>query len=123
MKNMKLQMLGFAILLAGSAAQAFPPRMHSERGTVKAIDPKGQTVTLQVCCATKEFALRQWTRIRIDGQKLPPTDVPIGASVRISYRREMGERALYEVRSTTRVTTCSDCIAQKALAKCTNGSR
>ena len=110
MNNSKLLIMGLAILLAGSTAQAFPPRMHSERGIVKAIDPVTETITLQVRCATEEFAWRDWTRIRIDGQKLPPMDIPIGTPVRVSYRRELGQRALYEVRSTARVTTCSHCI-------------
>lgn len=95
-----------ALLVAGSA-QAFPPRMHSEQGTVKAVNTKAQTITLQICCDEEQFEWRDWTRVRVNGKKVHQI-VP-GTPVRVSYRHEIGKRALYEVRSTKESNHCSGC--------------
>jgi hypothetical protein len=100
-----------ALLIAAVAAQASPPRMHSERGTVKAVDPQTQTITLQVCCDTKEFVWQDWTRIRIDGKKVAPENIAPATPVRVSYRHEAGLQSLYEVRSIEASRACgTDCV-------------
>ena len=93
------------------SAGAFPPRKHSEVGKVTAVDLKAQTITLKVCCDTEEFVWRDWTRIRIDGKKMQPEQIPLGAVVRVSYRHEVGQQALYEVRSNSGAAACSGCVA------------
>ena len=110
MKMLKV-VLGAALTLVAASALAFPPRMHSERGTIKAVDPKTRTITLQVCCDTEHFTLQNWTRVRIDGKKVAPQDIAPGTSVRVSYRHEAGVHSLYEVRSIESRTTCADCLA------------
>ena len=111
MKRIKLPVACLIILLAASLAQAFPPRMHSERGTVASIDPKSQTITLLVCCEKQQFAWRDWTRIRIDGRNVTPQNIPVGAFVRVSYRHEIGAQALYELRSSEPRAMCAACLA------------
>ena len=105
MKSLNLQITSLVILLAGSGAQAFPPRTHSERGTVSAVDAKNHTLTLQICCEEQQFVWHDWTRIRIDGRKVKPENVVAGKAVRVSFRHELGQRALYEVRSTVEPAT------------------
>ena len=110
MKMLKL-IVAVAVTMLTVSALAFPPRMHSERGTIKAVDPKTRTIILQVCCDTEQFTLQEWTRIRIDGKKVAPQNIRLGAPVHVSYRHESGLQSLYEVRSIEAGTTCSDCVA------------
>jgi hypothetical protein len=104
-------MIGAVLLLIAGSAQAFPPRMHSERGTVTAIDVTAQTMTLQICCEDDVFVWRDWTRVRMNGKKIAPREIAVGTPVRVSYRREVGKRALHEVRSTKTVNHCAGCPA------------
>lgn len=108
--KMKLISVGALVMMIAISALAFPPRMHSERGTIKAVDPKSRTITLQVCCDTEQFILQDWTRIRIDGEKVAPQNIAPGTPVRLSYRHEAGAQSLYEVRSIEARTTCTDCL-------------
>lgn len=110
MKMLRL-ILAVTLTMVAVSAFAFPPRMHSEHGTVKAINPKTQTITLQVCCETEQFTWRGWTRIRIDGKKVVPENIVPGTPVRVSFRHEAGLQSLYDVRSIAPRTTCADCIA------------
>lgn len=110
MKMLKLILI-VAVTMVTVSALAFPPRMHSERGTIKAIDPETRTITLQVCCDTQHFTLQDWTRIRMAGKKVAPEKIAPGTPVRVSYRHEAGIQSLYEVRSIEARGGYPDCVA------------
>ena len=108
---MKVICVGALITLMATSALAFPPRRHTERGTIQSIDPKTRTLILQLCCETARFTLQDWTRIHIDGEKIAPQNILPGTPVRVSYRREAGVLSLYEVRSGKARSICTDCVA------------
>lgn len=102
-----------ATLLSLTVLHATPPRIHSALGTVAEVDAKTGTLVLAVCCDREEFAVREWTRVRIDGKKLAAADIPPGTTVRVSYRRLAGVPSLYEVRSAKADAKCTACARQR----------
>ena len=99
------------MMLSLTLSYAMPPRIHSERGTVVAADANAGTLVVAFCCDRREFAVRSWTRVRIDGRKIAAAAIAPGTSVRVSYRRLAGVPSLYEVRSTHADVKCTACMA------------
>ena len=109
--------LGVA-LLASSTTWALPPRQHSVRGVIEHIDHKAHTLTLAPANGSKPlvFVWKDSTRFNQRWNRICHGALEPGPSVRVSYRREIGQLVPREVKlqsdPATRCTTGECCTTQ-----------
>ena len=86
------------LLAATNSGWAFPPRQHSISGVVDAIDCASRTITLKSKdgAAPMTFVWNDSTRFSHKGG-CAKCSLDSGQTVRVSYRREVGQNVLREV--------------------------
>jgi hypothetical protein len=99
--------LGLVVLLSlfAADASALPPRTHSIRGEVVAIDPDKESFVLRDTRTRAETTIRWKTHSRFvtsDG-RAGPCCLGTGVVAKVSFRREVGEKVAREVRWPTAV--------------------
>ena len=106
--------LGVA-LLASSTTWALPPRQHSVRGVIENIDRNAHTLTLAPANGSKPlvFVWKDSTRFAQGSGRICSGALEPGQSIRVSYRREIGQLVPREVSlrsdAVTRCTTGECC--------------
>lgn len=99
MKRITLLFVGIAAFFAATAF-ALPPLQHRVDGTVQAIEHDGTVLVLLPRTPDRPatFSIKTGrTRFRRDGKRATVGELPIGASVRLYYRQEVGERVATEI--------------------------
>lgn len=83
-----------------STSWARPPQTHRKSGVVESLQVPGRTFVLRMDddSGTKAFVWTKDTRFSWNGSRIEPETLRIGVAVSISYRKEMGQLVLREVR-------------------------
>ena len=95
------------LLAATNESWALPPRQHSASGMVQAIDWANRTVTLTTKngAAPLTFVWNEGTRFSRTGGCIK-CSLDSNQSVRVWYRREVGQNVLREVTTKNASTEC-----------------
>jgi len=112
-------LVGGALFLASAMeSRALPPRQHAAFGVITSIDYGAHTFTLLSSKGDKPlvFVWKDSTRFAQGSSRICRGALEPGQSVRVSYRREVGQLVPREVRlrtdTATRCTT-GECCAQR----------
>lgn len=117
--TLSLILVGGALLLASATeSRALPPRQHGVSGVITGIDYDAHTITLAPTKGDKPlvFVWKDYTRFSRGWSRICLGALEPGQSVRVSYRREVGQLVPREVRlqsdAATRCTT-GECCAKR----------
>jgi hypothetical protein len=98
--------VALVILVAfANIASALPPRTHSIRGEIIAIDPANESFVVRDARSREETTIRWKAHSRFitsDG-RAGPCCLGTGVVAKVSFRREVGEKVAREVRWPTAV--------------------
>ena len=106
--NVRRHLFAVALMLLvafANIASALPPRTHSIRGEVIAIDPAKESFVLRDARSREETTIRWKTYSRFvtsDG-RAGPCCLGTGVVAKVSFRHEVGEKVAREVRWPTAV--------------------
>lgn len=106
-----------ALLAATPEAGAFPPRQHLVVGVIKAINFEAHTITLTPDKGNQplDFVWKDSTRFAQGWSRICLGALEPGQTVRIYYRREVGQLVPRSVNLRTETTTC--CTTGRCAAK------
>lgn len=98
---------------------ALPPMQHSVSGVIKTINYEAHTITLVATEGDQPltFVWKDYTRFSQGWSRICLGALEPGQSVRISYRREVGQLVPREVGLRTKTTTCcasGGCCAKRS---------
>ena len=87
-------------MLAGFSSYAHSPLQHPASGVIQIIDQTNRTLVLteSKTATNRVFVWKNYTRFRHGWHKASPDMLHAGQTVNLSYRREIGQFVLYEVR-------------------------
>lgn len=117
--TLNIFLLGGALLLASATeSRALPPRQHAVSGVIKAIDYDAHTITLASAKGDKlVFVWKDSTRFSQGWSRICLGALEPGQSVKVHYRREIGQLVPREVNlrteTPTRCTT-GGCCAKRS---------
>jgi hypothetical protein len=93
-------LLGTALLFTSAISSwALPPKQHAVRGVIESIDQSAHTLTVAPANGNKSlvFVWKDSTRFRQGWSRLCSGALQKGATVKIYYRREIGQLVPREV--------------------------
>jgi len=95
---MPLSVAAGLLLAATNSSWALPPTTHSVNGVVEAVDCASRTITLKAKdrAAPRTFVWNESTRFTRKGG-CAKCSLNSGLTIRVSYRREVGQNVLREV--------------------------
>jgi hypothetical protein len=113
-QRMVLTVAACLLLAATSNLWALPPRQHAVSGVIKAIDDDAQTITLAPAKGENlVFSWKESTRFSQGWSRICFGALEAGQSVRVHYRREIGQLVPRDVNldaeTPTRCTTGGCC--------------
>ena len=105
--TLNMLILGGALLLASAIeSRALPPRQHAVSGVIKAIDYDGHTITLAPPKGDNlVFVWKDSTRFSQGWSRICLGALEPGQSVKVYYRREIGQLVPRDVNLRTKMPT------------------
>ncbi|ODU23874.1 MAG: hypothetical protein ABS95_02885 [Verrucomicrobia bacterium SCN 57-15] len=93
----------FPLLLVGALLMRFEsyahaPLQHPARGVIQSIDQTNRTFALVEAKTNRVFVWKSYTRFRRGWHKASPEMLYPGQTVKLWYRREIGQLVAYEIR-------------------------